>query len=225
KYYDKPSEKDRVDLLFRFIRYIERQVVLFDAIEDATFPVVNNMDGIGTLRNMRGEAEAKNKVAELKACLEEFKIRPVLTAHPTQIYPRSVLVIIADLAEAIPKNDLNLIKKLPAQLGKTPLFKKEKPTPFDEAVSLIWYLENVFYHSASQIYNYIQDNIYIDNDLDNQVINLGFWPGGDRDGNPFVTTDITLKVADRLRTTILRNYYRDVRRLRSEERRVGKECR
>ncbi len=214
KYYDKPSEKDRVDLLFRFIQYIERQVVLFDAIEDATFPVVNNMDGIGTLRNMREEAEAKNKVAELKACLEEFNIRPVLTAHPTQFYPSSVLVIITDLAEAIRKNDLNLIKKLLAQLGKTPFFKKEKPSPFDEAVSLIWYLEHVFYHSASQIYNYIQDNIYIDNDLDNQVINLGFWPGGDRDGNPFVTTDITLKVADRLRTTILRNYYRDVRRLR-----------
>ncbi|EKF55999.1 phosphoenolpyruvate carboxylase [Galbibacter marinus] len=214
KYYDKPSEEERFDLLFRFIQYIERQVVLFDAIEDATFPIVNNMDGIGTLRNMREEAEAKNKVAELKACLEEFNIRPVLTAHPTQFYPSSVLVIITDLAEAIRKNDLNLIKKLLAQLGKTPFFKKEKPSPFDEAVSLIWYLEHVFYHSASQIYNYIQDNIYIDNDLDNQVINLGFWPGGDRDGNPFVTTDITLKVADRLRTTVLRNYYRDVRRLR-----------
>lgn len=214
KYYDKPTEKDRVDLLFRFIQYIERQVVLFDAIEDATFPIVNNMDGIGTLRNMREEAEAKNKVAELKTCLEEFNIRPVLTAHPTQFYPGSVLVIITDLAEAIRKNDLNLIKKLLAQLGKTPFFKKEKPTPFDEAVSLIWYLEHVFYHSASQIYNYIQDNIYIDSDLDNQVLNLGFWPGGDRDGNPFVTTEITLKVADRLRATILRNYYRDVRRLR-----------
>lgn len=214
KYYEKPSEKERVDLLFRFIQYIERQVVLFDAIEDATFPVVHNMDGIGTLRNMKEEAEAKNKVSELKTCLEDFKIRPVLTAHPTQFYPGSVLVIITDLAEAIRSNDLNLIKKLLAQLGKTPFFKKEKPSPFDEAVSLIWYLEHVFYHSASQIYDYIQNNIYIDEDLDNQVLNLGFWPGGDRDGNPFVTTEITLKVADRLRTTILRNYYRDVRRLR-----------
>src|SRR5690606_7115618 len=190
------SEQASAGLHFGVLRNIEGQVGLFDAIEDATFPVVNNMDGIGTLRNMREEAAAKNKVAELKACLEEFKIRPVLTAHPTQFYPSSVLVIITDLAEAIRKNDLNLIKKLLAQLGKTPFFKKEKPSPFDEAVSLIWYLEHVFYHSASQIYKYIQDNIYIDNDLDNQVINLGFWPGGDRDGNPFVTTDITLKVAD-----------------------------
>ena len=37
------------------------------------------------------------------------------------------------------------------QLGKTPFFKKQKPTPYDEAVSLIWYLENVFYQAAGRI--------------------------------------------------------------------------
>ena len=45
-----------------------------------------------------------------------------------------------------------------------------------------------------------------------RIIDLGFWPGGDRDGNPFVTTEITLKVAERLRQTYLRNYYRDVQK-------------
>ena len=50
KYQENPSDKEENDLLFRFIQYIERQVVLFDAIEDAAFPIVNNMDGIGTLR-------------------------------------------------------------------------------------------------------------------------------------------------------------------------------
>ena len=39
------NEKDKYDLLFRFIQFIERQVVLFDAIEDAAFPYVNNMHG------------------------------------------------------------------------------------------------------------------------------------------------------------------------------------
>ena len=214
RYVEDKDEKEKVNLLFKFIQYIERQVVLFDAVEDASFPIVNNMDGRGTLRNIKEEAEEKQKLDALKAYLERCKIRPVLTAHPTQFYPGQVLGIITDLAEAIKIDDLLTIKKLLAQLGKTPFFKKEKPTPYDEAVSLIWYLENVFYHSASKIYNYIQQNIFKDENIDNQVIDLGFWPGGDRDGNPFVTTEITLKVAERLRSTILLNYHRDIRKLK-----------
>ncbi|WP_461533532.1 phosphoenolpyruvate carboxylase [Sinomicrobium sp.] len=214
KYYDSSAEEEKNDLLFRFIQYIERQVVLFDAIEDSAFTVVNNMDGRGTLRSVKEEAEEKNEVADLRNFLQKFKVRPVLTAHPTQFYPGPVLGIITDLSQAIKNNDLNEIKTLLAQLGKTPFFKQEKPTPYDEAVSLIWFLENVFYHSVSKIYNYIQHNIFEGEKIDNQIINLGFWPGGDRDGNPFVTSEITLKVAERLRLTVLKNYYRDIRKLK-----------
>jgi phosphoenolpyruvate carboxylase len=214
KYQENPSEKEKIALLFQFIQYIERQVVLFDAIEDAAFPIVNNMDGIGTLRNSKEIAILGDKKEALKAHLEDFKVRVVLTAHPTQFYPGTVLGIITDLDKAIQEDDLLLIKKLLAQLGKTPFYKKSKPTPFDEAVSLIWYLENVFYHAISKIYNYIQNNIYDGEPMDNEIIDLGFWPGGDRDGNPFVTTEITLNVAERLRQSILRSYYRDVRRLK-----------
>tara|TARA_R110002073_G_scaffold108336_5_gene243460 strand:+ start:30568 stop:33072 length:2505 start_codon:yes stop_codon:yes gene_type:complete len=214
KYQENPTEKEKINLLFRFIQYIERQVVLFDAIEDASFPIINNMDGIGTLRNSKEHAFSNHKKEELKKYLEEFKVRIVLTAHPTQFYPGNVLGIITDLDKAIQVNDLLLIKNLLAQLGKTPFFKKQKPTPYDEAISLIWYLENVFYHSASKIHSYIQQNIFEGEVLDNEIIDLGFWPGGDRDGNPFVTTEITLQVAERLRQTILRNYYKDVRQLR-----------
>ena len=49
RYAPEYSETERHDMLFRFIQYIERQVVLFDAIEDAAFPYVNNMHGRGTL--------------------------------------------------------------------------------------------------------------------------------------------------------------------------------
>ena len=107
--------------------------------------------------------------------------------------------------KAIQKNNLVLIKNLLSQLGKTRFFKKVKPSPYDEAVNLIWYLENVFYHSVSKIYNYIEANIFEGTKSDNQIIDLGFWPGGDRDGNPFVTTQITLDVAEKLRQTVLKN--------------------
>jgi phosphoenolpyruvate carboxylase len=82
-----------------------------------------------------------------KAYLNEFKVRIVLTAHPTQFYPGSVLGIITDLTEAVRDSDMDRINNLLAQLGKTPFFKHVKPTPYDEAVNLIWYLEHVFYDS------------------------------------------------------------------------------
>ena len=214
KYQARRSAQSQINLLFRFIQYIERQVVLFDAIEDAAFPVVNNMDGLGTLRSLKEVAFAENRLEELQRLLEEFKVRIVLTAHPTQFYPGTVLGIITDLAEAIRANDLKSIKNLMAQLGKTPFFKHHKPTPYDEAVSLIWYLENVFYHSFGAIYDYIQSNIFEGKDLKNEVVNLGFWPGGDRDGNPFVTPETTIKVARRLKSTVLKSYYKDVKNLR-----------
>ena len=214
KYMQGATESEKIDIMFRFIQYIERQIVLFDAVEDAAFPVVNNMDGRGSLRDIKEKASAKGLESELISFLEGFNVRTVLTAHPTQFYPGSVLGIINDLTDAIRKNNLLEIKQLLAQLGKTPFIQNEKPNPFDEAVSLIWYLENVFYETAGEIVHYLQKNILQGSSIQNQIIKLGFWPGGDRDGNPFVTTEITLKVADRLRTSILKCYYREMRNLK-----------
>ena len=214
KYLNNATEQEAIDLMFRFIQYIERQIVLFDAIEDAAFSSVNNMEGRGSLRDIKEKTDAKNKQKELIAFLENFNVRTVLTAHPTQFYPGPVLGIINDLTAAIRKNDLIQIKQLLAQLGKTPFIQNEKPNPFDEAISLIWYLENVLYATAGEIVHYLQKNIKEGTPIENQLIKLGFWPGGDRDGNPFVTTEITLKVADRLRTSILKCYYFEIRNLK-----------
>ncbi|MGZ9675764.1 phosphoenolpyruvate carboxylase [Flavobacterium sp. GNP001] len=214
KYLQNATESEKIDIMFRFIQYIERQIVLFDAIEDAAFPVVNNMEGIGSLRDIKEKTDAAAKEEEVIDFLENFNVRTVLTAHPTQFYPGAVLGIINDLTEAIRNNNLLDIKQLLAQLGKTPFIQQEKPNPFDEAVSLIWYLENVFYHTSGEMVQYIQKNIFNGTSIKNPLIKLGFWPGGDRDGNPFVTTEITLKVADRLRTSILKCYYIEIRNLK-----------
>ena len=208
------SEKDKFSLLFKFIQYVERQIVLFDAIEDAAFPEINNLDGIGTLRGIKELVESLDKKNDLKKFLTKAKVRPVLTAHPTQFYPGSVLGIITDLTFSVKKNDIEEIKNLLSQLAMTPFFKNKKPTPFDEAVSLSWYLENVFYHSIAEIYKYINNNIFDGNFKNFDLLSLGFWPGGDRDGNPFVTPKITLDTAKKLRSDIIKNYYKDIRKLR-----------
>jgi phosphoenolpyruvate carboxylase len=208
------KENERNDLLFRFVQYIERQVVLFDALEDAAFRDVNDLNGLGTLKQLESEIIQGDKQDALAEKLKDFGIRLVLTAHPTQFYPGSVLGIINDLSKALADNNASLINTYLQQLGKTPFFKKKKPTPYDEAVSLIWYLENVFYPAAGRIISTLKNQFPDAVDKDNPVIRMGFWPGGDRDGNPFVTSNITLQVADALRGGIIKCYYLDVRKLR-----------
>ena len=208
------NEQQQLDLLFRFVQYVERQVVLFDALEDASFAKLNDLQGIGTLKNLETMVLQNKKQEALKKIVKDFSVRLVLTAHPTQFYPGSVLGIINDLSKAIAENNLNNINTFLQQLGKTPFFKKQKPTPFDEAVSLIWYLENVFYPAIGKISMSLASQYSEEYNPADLLINMGFWPGGDRDGNPFVTSDITLKVADALRGSIIKCYYLDIRKLR-----------
>ncbi len=203
----------KIDLLFRFVQYIERQVVLFDALEDAAFAELNAMDGPGTLAHLESAAIQNGKLEELKARLKRFSVRLVLTAHPTQFYPGTVLAIINDLVTAISDNNVSDINTLLQQLGRTPFLKKERPTPFDESSSLIWYLENVFYDAVGTIATEIEGAAGEDVRV-HDLLKMGFWSGGDRDGNPFVTSDTTLRVAAALRRAILRKYYGDVRRLK-----------
>lgn len=213
-----PSADDKLkfDLLFNFIQYVERQVALFDSVEDSAFEQVNDFKGRGTASSLLLRASYQNKVEELKNRLNEFSVRLVLTAHPTQFYPGNVLGILNDLEAAIRENDLQQMNSLLAQLGKTAFINKEKPTPFDEAVSLIWYLENVFYPTAPEIVRSLAAGLNMDLSewKNDRLIVIGFWPGGDRDGNPFVISDTTLKVGAHLRSTVSKCYYRDLRLLR-----------
>lgn len=208
------AENEKNDLLFRFVQYVERQVVLFDALEDAAFRNVHDLNGAGTMKHLESEVLQSEKENELAEKLKDFSVRLVLTAHPTQFYPGSVLGIINDLSKAFNDNNTSLVNTYLQQLGKTAFFKKKKPTPYDEAISLVWYLENIFYPAAGRIISSLKNQFPDAVDKNNPIIRMGFWPGGDRDGNPFVTSEITLQVADALRGSILKCYYLDVRRLR-----------
>ncbi|MDJ1470947.1 phosphoenolpyruvate carboxylase [Xanthocytophaga flava] len=210
------SHKEQISLLFNFIQYIERQVVLFDSVEDAAFDQIHDREGKGSINHLLNRIDNTAIREKLLEKLSDYCVRIVLTAHPTQFYPGKVLTIINELERAIRSNDFGEINNLLLQLGKTGFINQEKPTPFDEAVSLSWFLESVFYYAIPRILlkliRGLRFSVY--DWPHNQLIRLGFWPGGDRDGNPFVTPDITLKVSQHLRRTVLRCYYRDLRLLK-----------
>lgn len=208
------KEQEQLDLLFRFIQYAERQVVLFDALEDAAFKQVHDVNGTGTLKHLASEVIQSQKQDALAEKLKDFSVRLVLTAHPTQFYPGEVLGIIHDLSRALQEDDTAMVNLYLQQLGKTPFLKKQKPTPYDEAVSLVWYLENVFYQASGRILSQLKADFPDAVNAKNPIIRLGFWPGGDRDGNPYVKVNTTKEVAETLRKGILKCYYFDVRRLK-----------
>lgn len=213
---EEASPQERMDLLFAFIQYIERQVVLFDSVEDAAFTQVHDLVGKGSIPFLVDRLDSEELRQKLLDKLEDFSVRVVLTAHPTQFYPGKVLGIITDMEDAIRSNDFVAVNQLLLQLGKTAFINRAKPTPFDEAVSLCWFLERVFYEAIPAIVLKLVQSLKISVHEwpHTNLLRLGFWPGGDRDGNPFVTPEITLKVAGRLRETLLRAYYRDLRELK-----------
>lgn len=208
------AEKEKADLMFRFVQYAERQVVLFDALEDAAYAEINDMQGAGSLKQLLAEANVRGKEEELVSKVKAYAVRTVLTAHPTQFYPGPVLGIIHDLSKSLQENNAAQVNVYLQQLGKTPFFKKQKPTPYDEAVSLCWYLENVFYAAAGRVFTSLKNHLQLGIEFSRSPVRMGFWPGGDRDGNPFVTADISLRVAEMLRGAVIKCYYLDVRKLK-----------
>ncbi|TVQ27310.1 MAG: phosphoenolpyruvate carboxylase [Spirochaetaceae bacterium] len=210
------AEDDRIDVLFRFMQLVERQVVLFDALEDAAYSRIRDVDGPGSLRELLGRVENEQRHHELVSLLRHYRVRLVLTAHPTQFYPDEILGILTDLGTALDANDIRRVHDLLLQMGMTRFKNREKPTPFDEAKSLLWFMENVFYPTVPDIHRRVlvaaglSDTETLDFD---SPLELGFWPGGDRDGNPFVTSDLTVRIGHMLRTSILSLYLKDMSRL------------
>ena len=210
------DEDARHRLLRYFIQYIERQVVLFDSVEDSLFEQTHEMNGPGSMKYLINSHDSEVERAALIEKVRNFSLHLVLTAHPTQFYPGKVLGIINDLGKEIHDHQLENIRLLLMQLGRTTLVNREKPTPYEEALSLGWYMEHVFYHTLPDVlyrmlYALGDDVTTFENP---RLLALGFWPGGDRDGNPFVTADTSQLVAERLREAVLRGYYRDIKQLK-----------
>ena len=213
---DLQTEEHKLELLFKIIQYIERQVVLFDSIEDAAFPNLHSESDSGTVTNLFERSQQDHKLEKVREKLRDFTVKVVFTAHPTQFYPSSVQRILHDLRKSITDDSITNIDMLLQQLGKTPFVNKEKPTPIDEALSIIHYLRYVYYDTIGELFTKIKKTFGNGHfHLHEDLIQLGFWPGGDRDGNPFVTADVTKRVSEELRSAILKSYYgnlKDVRR-------------
>jgi phosphoenolpyruvate carboxylase len=210
---DITTEEEKIQFMFHVIRYVERQVVLYDSVEDAAFEQLVQLDDHLSLKDSVTLLAGNQKTCSLSDDLSCFSARLVFTAHPTQFYSPSVLDIIGNLKSMITRNEINQIDLKLQQLGMTSLINARKPTPFDEARNIIYFLRHVYYDAVGELYATVK-KIVRNSCFDcPAIIQLGFWPGGDRDGNPFVTAAITNDVADELRMNLMKCYYQDVKQL------------
>jgi phosphoenolpyruvate carboxylase len=211
EFLQKWSPEKRRDVLFRILQIIEREVVLFDAVEDASFGWFHPPGDYGTVKALLSRVHEESAKKSLISHLKNYRVRIVLTAHPTQFYPDPVLGIMRELSRAIGRDDLEEIRMLLQQLSRTRFRNREKPTPLMEANSVLWYLENNFYTVLPRIRKELIEQIGSLDDSDlRTMLEIGFWPGGDRDGNPFVTAETTQSVAATLKDAILRKYRSDL---------------
>ena len=88
------SFEKKMQLLFLMLQFVERQVVLFDALEDNAFSALHAHITAGTLEQLLFRLSQAQRLKEAWQWLQKYKTRIVLTAHPTQFYPVHVLAVI-----------------------------------------------------------------------------------------------------------------------------------
>ena len=137
--------------------------------------------------------------AQVQDALERLQLRPVFTAHPTESSRQTVLRILRGVSEALdrgaPREELATLVDL---LWQTDEIRPGKPTVADEAHAIGWYLEQLARSTVPELVGEFEREAraagFTVPDEARPLV-LGSWVGGDRDGNPFVTPEVTREVA------------------------------
>ncbi len=150
---------------------------------------------------------SKNKIYDTA---KKLNIGIVLTAHPTEVKRRTLIQKYHLIIEILEQR--NLLKNFPSKLKildkrlldeltiiwNTDDLKRIKPSPYDEARWGLAIIEDSLWDTIPKVYRRL-NSIFVNN-MDKTLpknfnpIEFGSWMGGDRDGNPNVTADVTRKV-------------------------------
>src|SRR5579884_428638 len=145
--------------------------------------------------------------AEVTTLLEGLSIRPVITAHPTEVRRMTLLrhlqeinALVGELADdrATPRDRERTIERLYSgvtMLWQTNELRQRSQTVEDEVRNGLYYFENSLFDVTAAIYRDLRAWLqrYYPSLATRRfrVLTFGSWIGGDRDGNPNVTAEVT----------------------------------
>ncbi len=153
-------------------------------------------------------------VEEISMWVNEMSVRPVFTAHPTEAARRSILNKMGRIADLLDNpNDPTHSERLAETidlLWQTDELRLDRPEPLDEAMNALYYLDDLFRLTVPEVLDEFSKElkrIGVEIDVTARPLSFGSWIGGDRDGNPNVTAQITtdamvLQVGHAIRVTI-----------------------
>jgi phosphoenolpyruvate carboxylase len=135
---------------------------------------------------------------DLQTWIDNFSVRPVFTAHPTEAARRSVLGKMTTISELLqqpnsPTQSMRLAETIDL-LWQTDELRLGRPEPLDEAVNSIYYLDELLQQTVPEVLAEFASEVKrlgVDLSLSAKPLSFGTWIGGDRDGNPNITADVT----------------------------------
>ena len=143
-----------------------------------------------------------------------MSVRPVFTAHPTEAARRSVLNKMGRIVELLdnpqdPAQTQRLAETIDL-LWQTDELRLDRPEPLDEAMNALYYLDDLFRVTVPEVLDEFAREIKrigVDLPVTARPLSFGSWIGGDRDGNPNITSQVTtdamvLQVGHAIRVTI-----------------------
>ncbi len=151
---------------------------------------------------------------ELKQWVDSLMVRPVFTAHPTEAARRSILGKLGEIAKLLDQVDSPVKEERLAEfvdiLWQTDELRLTRPEPLDEALNALYYLDDLARNTVPEVLNDFARELKrldIEVPVTARPLTFGTWIGGDRDGNPNITPQVTedavvLQVAHAIRTTI-----------------------
>ena len=135
---------------------------------------------------------------DLQNWLDNFSVRPVFTAHPTEAARRSVLSKMTTIAQLLERPESQIKNERLAEaidlLWQTDELRLGRPDPLDEAVNSIYYLDELLLETVPEVLAEFVNEIKklgITLSLTARPLRFGTWIGGDRDGNPNITAEVT----------------------------------
>lgn len=151
---------------------------------------------------------------DLEQWIGELSVRPVFTAHPTEAARRSILNKLGEISRLLdlPKTVTNSqsLAEIIDLLWQTDELRVDRPEPLDEAMNALYYLDDLARTTVPEVLNEFAHQIKrlgVELPVTARPLTFGTWIGGDRDGNPNITPEITkaavvLQVGHAIRTTI-----------------------